>query len=58
MLQRFRGYCVAKPLTPSGFILIRGPRRQVFVCGVEVKSTLHRGKNGYNNRGTALLRKS
>ena len=25
----------------SGFFLNRGPHRQVFVCGVEVKATLH-----------------
>ena len=31
---------------PSGFFLIRGPRRQVFIAGVEVKATSHSLRQG------------
>jgi endoglucanase len=53
--QRFRNYCVLKALTPGGFFLSRGPRRQVFVCGVEVESPCTEAGNRNSNRGTARI---
>jgi len=38
----------------SGFFLSGGPRRQVFVAGVEEKATLIQAREGYRNCGTAL----
>jgi hypothetical protein len=44
-LQQFSSCCNAKPKLLSGFFINRGPHRQVFVCGVEVKATLHGAGN-------------
>ncbi len=41
-LQRFRNYCVLRPLTPSEYFLNRGPHRQILVSEAEVKSVFHR----------------
>ena len=53
-LQRFWNWCRPKAHCKVSFSSSRGPRRQVFVCGVEVNDTFQCSPKAYVNSETAL----